>query len=80
MLLWISAGIYVLVSGVLLLLCKKYRFRIVIALSLIMLFLFDATPFSSVLSTGFSMLKTIVLVGIVLLIVTYFKRQHKQTP
>ncbi|MBC1435595.1 hypothetical protein HB848_09605 [Listeria rocourtiae] len=80
MLLWISAGIYVLVSGVLLLLCKKYRFRIVIALSLIMLFLFDATPFSSVLSIGFSMLKTIVLVGIVLLIVTYFKRQHKQTP
>lgn len=81
MLLWISVGIYVLASGCVLLFCKKYGIRIVIALSLIMLFLFDAAPFSSALSIGLSMLKTIILIGIVLLIASYFKkRQQKKAP
>ncbi len=81
MLLWISVGIYILISGCILLFCKKFGFRIVIALSLIVLFLFDGAPFSSVLSISFSMLKTVVFIGILLLIVMYFKKnQHKKTP
>ncbi|EUJ26730.1 hypothetical protein [Listeria cornellensis] len=81
MLLWISVGIYVLASGYVLLFCKKYGIRIAIALSLVMLFLFDVTPFSSAISIGLSMLKLIILIGLVLLIVTYFKkRQQKKAP
>lgn len=81
MLLGISVGVYVLASAFVLLFCKKYGFRMVIALSLIMLFLFDAAPFNSALSIGLSMLKTLILIGIVLLIVSYSKkRQQKKSP
>ncbi|MBC1284537.1 hypothetical protein HCA63_01425 [Listeria booriae] len=65
---WIVLAFYIFISGMVLLFCKKYGFRIVILLCILMLWVFEDTPKEFIKAT-FSIGASVIMFATIVLIV-----------